>query len=121
MTTAISRQRVVVPVTIVSGQSQGSIVNLGGMELVGIAMPSAWDTAAVTLLALAADGSTYAAVKNEGGTEFSVTVAAGSYTALSGAATGIIRGLGMVKVRSGTSGTPVNQTANRTLHLICLA
>lgn len=121
MTTATSRQRVVVPVTIASGQSQASPVNLGGLELVGIAMPAAWDTAAITLLGLAADGSTYSPVKNEAGTEFSVSVAAGSYTALSVAATGIVKGLGLVRVRSGNLTTPVAQSASRVVHLICLS
>ncbi len=121
MTTAIARQRVVVPVTIASGQSQSGIVNLGGMELVGVAMPAAWDTAALTLLALAADGSTFAPVKNEGGTEFTATVAAGSYTAFSLATTGVLRGLGQIRARSGNLTTPVNQTATRVVHLICIA
>lgn len=118
--TTPKRDRVVIPVTIANGQSLSAAVNLGGLELVGIAMPAAWTAAAITLAGLAADG-TYGKIQNEAGTEFSVTSpAAQTYVALSYAVTGCIKGLGWVKVRSGVAATPVAQGAERVLWLVCL-
>lgn len=119
--TTPKRDRVVIPVLIASGGSLSAAINLGGLELVGVAMPAAWDAANITFVGLSADGSTYGKVQNEAGTELTITSpAAQLYIALSQAVTGVVRGLGSIKVRSGTAALPVNQTANRTLWLVCL-
>ncbi len=118
--TTPKRDRVVIPVVIANGTSLSAAVNLGGLELVGVAMPAAWTAASLTFAGLAADG-TYGKIQNEAGTELTITSpGAQLYIALSQAVTGVVRGLGSIKVRSGTAGTPVNQGADRTLWLICL-
>lgn len=119
--TAPRRDRITVKVTILNGQSLSSEVNLNGLEIVGVEMPAGWDAASITLAALVADGTTFGKVQNEAGTEFTVTSpAAGLYIALSNAVTGVVKGLGRVKVRSGTASVPVNQTAQRDFFLVCL-
>lgn len=104
-----------VAVTIANGTALSSAVDLYGGQLVGVQMPAAWTAAALTFQG-SYDGTTFGNVKGTDGTEVSWTVAAGE----------VIRafhyeafwGLRHLKVRSGTAGTPVNQTAERTLQLL---
>lgn len=119
--TTPKRDRIVIPVTIANGQSLSAAINLGGLELVGLAMPAAWTAASITFAGLTSDGVTFGKIQNEAGTELTITgPAAGLYIALSQAVTGVVRGLGQIKVRSGTAGVPVAQGADRILWLICL-
>lgn len=114
-------QRVLVPVTIASGASLSPEVNVNDMTIVGVEMPAAWDAAALTFAALTADGSTFGVVRDDTGTEVTVaSVAASAYVAIPAATAAKLVGLGRVKVRSGTSGVPVNQTGNRSFFLVCV-
>ncbi|HEY6057011.1 MAG TPA: hypothetical protein VIV06_03215 [Candidatus Limnocylindrales bacterium] len=112
------RDRIIIPVTIASGQSLSGEVNVNALEIVGIEMPTGWDAASITFAALVADGVTFGKVQNAGGSEVTMTTpAANVYVAV---ADGALRGLGRIKVRSGTAGAAVNQTAQRVLRLVCL-
>jgi hypothetical protein len=98
---------------IASGASLSGAVDLGGRKLVAIVMPGTWTAASLTFQA-SPDGVTYYDVY-DGATERALTVAASYYSAL---AIGDWVGLRWIKVRSGATGTPVNQAAERTLTLV---
>ena len=102
-------------VTIASGASLSAAINLQGRTVTGIIMPAAWTTANITFQAAAAEADTFVDVYATGGSEKSVTVAASRYVAID---TTDMLGLHFIKVRSGTTGTPVNQGADRTVTLM---
>jgi hypothetical protein len=114
-----------VAVTILSGASQSQAINTGGRRIIGVKMPAGWDAAGITFLALtrrdtaSPPNDTYSKVQDAAGAEVALaTPALDTYVAV--ADTSALVGLGWVKVRSGTSGVPVNQTANRTFYLVLL-
>lgn len=101
-------------VTIAGGAALSSVLNLdGGQVAVGIVMPGTW-TAADLTFQMSADGTTYVEVYS-GGAAYSETAAASIYIPLD---VPTMWGCKYVKVRSGTSGTPVNQAALRTLTIV---
>jgi len=100
--------------TISSGNSLSAAVDLRNEYVEKILMPAAWDAAALTFQVCETESGTYRDLYTETA-EFSVSAA--------GAGRAIVvppeRWLGgaWLKVRSGTSGTPVNQTADRAIQL----
>lgn len=112
--------RTLVPVSIGAGASLSAEVNVNDKRIVGIQMPAGWDAASITFAALtrqsAAGVATFGLVQEQGGAEVTVTTpAADEYVAINGQ---VLVALGRVKVRSGTSGAPVNQTAQRDFFLV---
>lgn len=105
-----------VTTTIASGASLTTAIDLGTKRLAGIIIPASWTTANLTLQA-SADGTNWFNVYDALGTEYTITAAASR--AIIVPLTDMI-GFRYLKIRSGTSGTPVNQTAARTLTLICV-
>lgn len=113
-----------VTVTIGSGTSLSAAVGVGNMRIVGVKMPAGWDAAGITFVALTRRDDTtvpptdtFSKVQDGAGAEVTITSpAADTYVALDDGKP--LRSLGTIKVRSGTSGTPVNQTATRVLKLI---
>ncbi len=103
-------------VTILSGQAQPSAgTPLGKGTLIGILIPSGWTTANLTFQN-SIDDSALSDVYDGSGTELTVTVGGASrYIALDPT---YFVGLSNIKIRSGTTGTPVNQGADRVLTLI---
>lgn len=103
--------------TIANGESLSSAVDLDNGKFVGIIMPAAWTAAAITL-AVSDDGVTYYPLFDDGGNEVTITVAAGE--AISSTTSGLLHLAywNFVKFRSGTSGTPVNQGAARTIKIV---
>lgn len=101
--------------TIASGAALSAAVPLGAGTLVGVSMPAGWDAAAMTFQVSADGGTTWQELFGSGGSAVSYTVAANNFVAIDPATW---RGINMIKVRSGTSGATVNQTAARTLTLI---
>jgi len=100
--------------TIGTGTALSAEVPLGEKTLVGILMPAAWDAASLTFQATT-DDTNFAELQDGAGGAISFTVSAGVFVAVDPAKW---RGITGVKVRSGTSGAPVNQTANRTITLV---
>lgn len=115
MAVAVSWNRVTV--TIANGTSLSAGVPLGDWTMCGIAMPAAWDAASLTFQ-VSVDGGTTWLEMQDGASAYSLTVAAGQYIAFEP-----FKWLGAnhIKVRSGTSGVAVNQTADRVLTLITRA
>jgi hypothetical protein len=102
-------------VTITSGQSLSIAATLGvNRLLVGIQMDVGWDAAALTFQ-MSPDGGTTWLEMQGASAVLTYNAAAGQYIAIDPT---LWRGVTMLKVRSGTSGSPVNQTATRTLTLI---
>lgn len=99
-------------------QSSNSIsaeIDLGkGGKLQGIYMPAAWTTADITLQAASSSGGTFLDVYDDAGTEASISAAASRYITLY---PDQFAGVRFIKIRSGTTGTPVNQAAARSLVL----
>lgn len=92
--------------------SLSGAVALGEKVAVGIVMPASWDAANLTFQGSADNGATFNNVYDSTGTELTVTAAGGRYIYLDPSA---FVGLNQIKVRSGTSGSAVNQTAARTI------
>lgn len=113
----IARGVNVIPVSIANGQSLSGEVDLGGYPIVAIEMPAAWTVANLTFQGSSASGGTFKDVYDDGGVEALVVAAAGRIIGVDAIA-GVLAALRYIKVRSGTSGTPVNQGAARTLNLI---
>lgn len=105
-------------VTISNGTSLSSAVDLGGTTLFAIQIPASWTTANITFQA-SADGVTYANLYDSTGTEVTVTAAASEFIVFSSPAPWL--GIRFIKIRSGTSGTPVNQAADRALSIVSVA
>jgi len=110
-------------VTISSGESlsDGIVVNSGGdpdnpqsgFRLAGIEMPSTWTSADLTFQ-VSSDGITYRDLKDMFGSEIVVT--ASSDDAITIPPLDFI-GWAYLKIRSGTSGTPVTQSGDREIGL----
>ncbi len=102
-------------VIIMAGQSLSSrAVDLGDCSALLLVMPAVWDTADITLQ-YSADGTTFGNVYDKAGNEYTIKAAADEVVILDLAD---MLGLGLFKVRSGTAGTPVAQTAGATLKFI---
>jgi hypothetical protein len=90
-------------------------IDLGAGRIVGILMPAAWDAAVMTFQASPDGGTTWGELVDKTGSALSFTVAAGTFIYLDPT---IFIGINALKIRSGTSGAAVNQTAARTFQLI---
>lgn len=99
--------------TIANAASLSGAVNLKGRVIVGIMMPAAWTTADLTFQA-SIDGTTYANIFDDEGDEVEVVAAAAIYIPINPS---LWAGVRFVKVRSGTSGTPAAQGAEREITL----
>ena len=85
--------------------------------LIGISMPGTWVAANLTFQTSADGGTTYQNFYDSVGNEYTVTAAASRNIMINAAD---FLGVRYLKIRSGTSGTPVNQTASRDLILTTL-
>lgn len=101
-------------VTILDGASLSSAADLGGGNLLAIEVPASWTAADITFQA-SNDGTTFYNVYTDTGSELTATVASSERVILYGDDYKSIR---HIKVRSGTSGTAVNQVGDITLTLI---
>lgn len=110
-----SYARLLVSVSIANGASLSDAGNLGPFRLVGIVMPATWTAANLTFQVSDDAGTTYNNLYDDLGTEVTVTAAASRYIALDPA---VFAGINYLKVRSGTSGSAVNQGGDRTITLV---
>lgn len=100
--------------TISNGQAITASIYLRDQPLVAIQMPASWTAANLTFQG-SNDGTTFFDVYNLDGDEYTVTAAASRYIVLSPFEFQWAR---YIKIRSGTTGTPVNQSADRTIVLV---
>lgn len=101
-------------VAIANGESLSGAIHVGNRAPVLLIMPAAWTTADVTLQG-SQDGSTYNDVYDRNGNEYTITAAAARLILLDVPDIPSVRWL---KLRSGTTGTAVNQGAARSLTLV---
>lgn len=101
--------------TIANGAALSPAVNLGGLRLFGLSMPSVWTTASITFQASQDNGVTWQNMYDTNGSELTVSAAASRYIALDPVQFAAVP---MIKVRSGTAATPVNQAQDSVVTLI---
>lgn len=101
--------------SIASGQSLSGAVNLEGLRLFGLVMPAAWTAANVTFQVSSDNGVSWQNMYDASGNEMSVTVGVSRFVALDPA---LFAAVSMIKVRSGTSGAPVNQGQDSAITLV---
>lgn len=86
---------------------------VGNLSLVGILIPASW-TAAGLSFQMSPDGTNFGEMFSDAGAAYAVTAAAGNFVLLNPSA---FASAEAIIIRSGTSGTPVNQTNDATLIL----
>lgn len=104
-------------VTIANGASLSGALNIASRNFFGIIMPSSWTAASLTFQG-SFDGTNFYNLYDESGTEVTFTVAASRYVIISTPAKFL--GLKKLKIRSGTSGSAVNQGGDRTIGVIVI-
>lgn len=105
-------------VTIASGNSLSGAISLSTALLSAVVMPAAWTSANLTFQASIDGGVTFNNVFDDAGNELTMTAAANRYIILANISQWI--GFGpntQIKIRSGTSGSPVTQGADRVIML----
>lgn len=103
---------------IASGNSLSNAVSLSTALLCGVVMPAAWTSANLTFQASIDGGVTFNNVFDDAGNELTMTAAASRYIVLANIGQWI--GFGpntQIKLRSGTSGSPVTQGSDRVIQL----
>lgn len=106
-------------VTISDGTSITAAINLAGYVPIGVYIPASWTTAALTFQMRPTADGTFVDMYDASGDELSYTAASGAlsskYLAFDPAQFYACQGL---KIRSGTTATPVNQSGDITLTLM---
>lgn len=109
--------------SIANGASLSQVIDLYGVgtgsAIVGLEMPAAWTAASITFSVSHDIGTqTFKDYYDDAGTEITVTAAASRFIRL---IPSLFAGIRYIKVRSGTSGSPVNQGAARDVKLVVRA
>ena len=104
-------------VTLSSGSSLSPGIDLDGLTLVGILMPSTWDGTAITFRA-SINGTAWFDLYDAAGNEVTLSVAPSRYIQIDPRR---FVGIRYLRIRSGTGSAPVNQTASRVVQLILAA
>jgi hypothetical protein len=107
----------VIPVTIAAGASLSGGALLGDDVLVGIKMPAAWTAASLSFRISYDAGASWNDLYDDSGSEVVLSPATptGKYLGITPDPFG---GITLIAVRSGTTGTPVNQTVAAPLVLV---
>lgn len=100
--------------TIANGAALSAEIDLESYRQIAIYMPSTWTTANLTFQGSNVTGGTFQNIYDSAGNELTITAAASRIL------TDIpeLSPFRYIKIRSGTSGTPVNQGGARTIILI---
>lgn len=102
-------------ITIATSTTLAAAVKLGTGRLFGIVIPATWTAANLTFQA-SYDGTNYFNLYDDSGTEVTVTAAASRFIMLANPMAWF--GIQYLIIRSGTSGTPVAQAADRIIGLM---
>lgn len=109
----------VIDVPIPAGASGlSAAINIGGTVPVAIVIAGTWAAANLTFSGSSTQDGTFYNLYDSSGNELTVTAAASRHIILTPAN---FASLNWLKIRSGTSGTPVNQTGAPTLQLVVRA
>jgi hypothetical protein len=104
-----------VTATIAAAGTLSGAVQLNGTSLLQVLMPAGWDAAALSFQTCETEDGTFADLYDSFGTEVTLAVAAGRSVLVPD---DMLRGVNFVKLRSGTSGATVAQTADRAITLL---
>ena len=115
-------------VVIANGEALSGEADIGAYRLLAIQMPAVWTAANLTFKGrpgsaddvLAHPNDVLQDVYDDAGNEVTALAAQARYIALTANKLDALLGCGAVKIRSGTTGVPVNQGAARTLTLVLL-
>ncbi len=99
--------------TIADGASLSDAIDLNGANLCVIQLPSGWDTAGITFQGSVDGGTTFVNVYDATATEYAVSSISASKSVK--VAPTFLDGYTHIKIRSGTAGSPVNQSGAVTL------
>jgi hypothetical protein len=113
-TRAVKNDFTTTTATIANGTSLSNAVYLGSSDLISIIMPSSWTTANITYQ-FSIDGVNFYDAYNTTAELSSTAAVASRIISINSANYDAGR---YIKIRSGTSATPVNQAADRILTLI---
>jgi len=103
-----------ISVSMAANQSITDLINLGGLRLFGIALPSAWTEADLTFQISSDAGQSWSDLYSMNGDEIVGVAAASRYLSLDPLPLAPIQYL---RIRSGTSVAPIVQEAARSLKL----
>lgn len=103
----------VLTATIANGAFLSDILNVWPCQASAIVMPAAWTAASLTFQG-SMDGVNFFDLYNDSGTEYEIPALVSQSIILN-----VPLSFPYLKVRSGTTGTPVNQGAARSVSLIC--
>ena len=101
---------------ILNGASLSGAIGCEGRDVVAIITPGTVAGTQFTFQA-SADNATWSNVYDDAGNELTITMAASRYVSL-GTVAKLLRAVRFLKVRTGTAGTPSNQSADRVFYLV---
>ena len=105
----------VLPATIANGASLTDTINLFGLRLFGIVMPSSWTAASLTFQVSPDGGATWTNMYDQSGSEVAAVADVLRCIILNPLQFTSVQ---YIRVRSGTSSSAVTQAASRSLKLI---
>jgi hypothetical protein len=108
----------VLSASISSGSSLTGALNLGGLRLFAIVIPSAWTSANLTFQMSPDAGTTWVNIYDINGNELTAVAAASECIVLTPVSFSSFQYL---RIRSGTSSSAVSQAADRSLQLLLRA
>lgn len=101
--------------TIAPGTSLSDVITLSKANVIAIQIPSVWTSASITF-SVSADGVNFFDLYDQAGNEFTIPAAAGRY--FGGIDVLVMGSFNYMRVRSGTSASPVNQVAGAVLNCV---
>lgn len=101
--------------TIAAGASLSDVITLSKANVIAIQVPAGWTSASMTF-SVSADGITYSDLFDQAGNEYILPVVAGKY--FGGLDVLIMGSFNYMRIRSGTSASPVNQTSGAVLNCV---
>jgi|WetSurMetagenome_2_1015567.scaffolds.fasta_scaffold00223_14 hypothetical protein len=103
--------------TILTGQATSDVVDIRNARNIAFILPATWTTAGITFQACDSADGTFVDLKNDAGTEVAITAAQNTAIVLNTALMAVTA-MPYIKIRSGTSSSPTNQSATRLIKVI---
>ncbi len=92
--------------TIANGQTDSGVIDLSGLELVGLFIPSNFSATSLTFQAATSAGGTFVGVQDGYGSAYSLSVAASKYVPIHNF--NVIAGLRFLKLTAASAQTPTD-------------
>jgi hypothetical protein len=103
--------------TIANGESLSNVINVDGFKYFRFYMPSSWTAANLTFKESYASDKDYQDMYDDASTEVNIPVST-SRVVVADVNALKLAGAKYIKLRSGTTGTPVNQAAERKIYIV---